>query len=91
MPHKIIERRWKEGLIELVWAILSNNSMFSVEKFSMNKLLPLEFLIIMGGDVENNLLHLSGNYIDDKSISNIPYNNKSLGSLWDGFPIGGVA
>ena len=48
MSKKIIERRWKEGLIGLLWVILNNNRVFYVEKFFVNKLLPLEFLFTMG-------------------------------------------
>ena len=48
MSLKIMGMRWKGGLFKLLLAVLRNNSMFSVHKFFMNKLLPLEFLFTMG-------------------------------------------
>ena len=90
MSKKSIERRWKQGLIGLLWGILSNNSVFSVEKFFMSNPFAIVVPNYNGGNLENNLLHLSGEYTDDKSILNISYNKKCLGSFWDSFPSGEV-
>lgn len=87
MSNKIIERRWKEGLFELVWTILSNNSVFLFSKNLFSKVFPNGCALKIGYGLENNLLHLSEEYIDYKSVFNISYNKKSLGMLWVGFPI----
>lgn len=87
MSKKIIERRWKEGLIGLLWTRLSNNRVFLFSKILFSKVLNYVPPRNNGGGLENNLLHPSGNYSDDKPISNISYYKKFLGKFWDGFPI----